>query len=395
LKNEDTTYQLAIKCHLDHAQWLLILAADNAVYKEHTYVEKHEMPELAERSRQKNSDWIHNYLAAGIDFIVHGPGGSNDTADTMPVVYYNEFTTRVFIHVWLLYFESSGTDDSDQFIDFIIKKLQQMMNSHKFGGLEYILEVMYKIQIDLLIYEGSTKSIQKCRTALVAAYKEFPCNAYLLQIGILSDACKIQANVSSHFWRSLSTSLTRHKTPCQSYVISILVRFLLNKFLVYEQNKDATSVPFDFKSVTENESVSIGHLNQAQKLLDQIVQDNCNEQLSSPIIWRLLLWITRVRHEIDPVKYPLSNVKTIFYRACQDNPGAKVFFLDTMNYCESATKTDIIDMKGKYIRKKYRNTAKAVLETQLELQHLMTEKEIHVRIPMEELQVMLEPEDID
>ena len=88
-------------------------------------------------------------------------------------------------------------------------------------------------------------------------------------------------------------------------------------------------------------------------------------------------------------------MKTIFYRACQDNPGAKVFFLDTMNYCESATKSDIIDMKGKYIRKKYRSTLKAVLETQLELQHLMTEKEIHVRIPIEELQVMLEPEDID
>ena len=66
-----------------------------------------------------------------------------------------------------------------------------------------------------------------------------------------------------------------------------------------------------------------------------------------------------------------------------------------MNYCESATKTDIIDLKGKYSRKKYRNTSKAVRETQSELQHLMTEKEIRVRIPMEEVQVMLEPEDLD
>ena len=150
----------------------------------------------------------------------------------------------------------------------------------------------------------------------------------------------------------------------------------------------------EFKTVSESESLSIGHLNQAQKILDQFIRDTHNEQLTSPVIWRLLLWITRVLHEIHPDKYPLANVKTIFYRACQDNPGAKVFFLDTMNYCESATNMDIIDLKGKYIRKKYRNTSKAVLETQLELQHLMTEKEIHVRIPMEELQVMLEPEDI-
>ena len=152
---------------------------------------------------------------------------------------------------------------------------------------------------------------------------------------------------------------------------------------------------FDFKYLVEHDDVSVGHLNQAQALIDRFIKNNGNDQISSPVIWRLLLWITRAKHEINPAKYPLANVKTMFYRACQDNPGAKVFFLDTMNYCESATKTDIIDMKGKYVRKKFRNTSKAVRETQTELQNLMTEKEIHIRIPIEELIVMLEPEDMD
>merc|ERR1719412_751695 len=102
------------------------------------------------------------------------------------------------------------SEDSNQFVDFIIKKLQEMLNAHEIKGLKYVLEVLYKIKVDLLVYEGSTKSIQWCRTALITAYEEFPCNAYLLQLGILSDTCKIQANVSSHFWRSLTTSLTRN-----------------------------------------------------------------------------------------------------------------------------------------------------------------------------------------
>jgi len=275
-------------------------------------------------------------------------------------------------------------------IEFVIIKLQQKVTLH-IDPLHCIIEILNKIRIDLLLFDGSLTSSQKSKNALMAAFSNFPCNEYFLKVGILSNRINIHANVSDSTWRSITTSLVAKKTPCQSYVISILVRYLLNKFLNRDNRK--ANMSFDLNVVTKSEATSIGHLNQAHKLLDQFIQDKRSEEISSPVIWRLLLWITRVRHEINPIKYPLSNVKTIFYRACQDNPGAKVFFLDVMNYCESATKTDIIDMKGKYMRKKYRNTAKAVKETQAELQHLMTEKEIHVRIPMEEVQVMLEPED--
>ena len=382
--------QHEIEAHSYNARWLLTLAAENAAYKNRDNLGQREQLDMAEKSMQKNSDWIHTQLAANLNILIYGPNGGNDNLQVSPVTYYNEFTARVFAQVWLMYFQARDTKDSDRFIEFVIIKLQQKVTLH-IDPLHCIIEILNKIRIDLLLFDGSLTSSQKSKNALTAAFSNFPCNEYFLKVGILSNRINIHANVSDSTWRSITTSLVAKKTPCQSYVISILVRYLLNKFLNRDNRK--ANMSFDLNVVTKSEATSIGHLNQAHKLLDQFIQDKRSEEISSPVIWRLLLWITRVRHEINPIKYPLSNVKTIFYRACQDNPGAKVFFLDVMNYCESATKTDIIDMKGKYMRKKYRNTAKAVKETQAELQHLMTEKEIHVRIPMEEVQVMLEPED--
>ena len=392
---ESLLHQNTLKCHSDNARWLLTLAAENAAYKNHDHIGKYEMIELADKAEQKSSDWIHKQFLEGENVILHGSQGKNDYVETNPVTYYNEFTARVFIHAWLLYFGTGDPRDSYQFIEFVIERLQQNEISQKLKyPLQYVIELLHKIRIDMLLYDGSIKSIQMGKNAISAGLSVFPCNTYLLENVLLSNNLNIRTNVSSFIWRSVSTSLLKKKTPCQSYAISILVRFLLNKFLNREQPNQSKML-FDFKHVTESDLVSVGHLNQAHKILNQFVQENRDNQISSPVIWRLLLWINRIRHEIDPIKYPLANVKTIFYRACQDNPSAKVFFLDAMNYCESATKTDFIDLKGKYSRKKYRNTPKAVRETQTELQHLMTEKEIRVRIPMEEVQVMLEPEDMD
>ena len=68
--------------------------------------------------------------------------------------------------------------------------------------------------------------------------------------------------------------------------------------------------------------------------------------------------------------------KTIFYRALQDNPSAKVLGLDLLHYQASggASGTDI----------------KAL---QAEIQDIFAEKEVRIRLPMEELEVLLEAEE--
>lgn len=60
--------------------------------------------------------------------------------------------------------------------------------------------------------------------------------------------------------------------------------------------------------------------------------------------------------------------KTIFYRALQDNPSAKVLGLDLLHYQGGA-------------------------KLQAEIQDIFAEKEVRIRLPMEELQVLLEAEE--
>ena len=392
--SKENSVQDAKNLHLYNVQWLLHLMSDKAPYKDCSIKSQQEMKELVERSAQKNSHWIHKQLAGSIDDFIRGSQGGNDNVEIIPVTYYNEFVVKVFMQVWLLYFETDCVEESVKFVKFICNKLVLKKKLTQCDTLNYVIESVHKIEIDLLSYDHSVNSIQLGKTEVAEALKDYPCNAYLLKNGVLSNKFNIQTNVTSCTWKSITTSLMMNKFPSQSFTISILIRLLLDKFIKSQEIKKSNHT-FDFKYLVEHDDISVGHLNQAHALIDRFIKKNGNDQMSSPVIWRLLLWITRAKHEINPAKYPLANVKTMFYRACQDNPGAKVFFLDTMNYCESATKTDIIDMKGKYVRKKFRNTSKAVRETQTELQNLMTEKEIHIRIPMEELIVMLEPEDID
>ena len=389
--NEKSSLEKSLRLQCTNVCWLSTLAIRNHAYQKWSKLGKYEMEELIEGSLNKNSNWIHKKLGGDPNLIVQGEQSSNHNVETHPVSYFSEFTARTFIQAWLLYFKTGDTESSDEFTKFVIDRLQRIDPLNEHESSNYVLESLHKIRLDLLLYDGSIKSIQRGQHAFCSSIKVFPCNNYILENVFLLNKLNIQANISTSLWRAILSTLVRNTTPNQAYVISILVRFLINKFLHWDGTKYEASL--DFQNMN-TEDKSIGYLNQAAKLLDYFIHNSREKQLSSPIIWRLLFWITRVKHEISPIKYPLSNVKTIFYRSCQDNPGAKVFFLDVMSYCESATKTDIIDMKGKYIRKKYRNALKAVMETQTELQHLMTEKEIHIRIPMEEVQVMLDPEDV-
>ena len=69
--------------------------------------------------------------------------------------------------------------------------------------------------------------------------------------------------------------------------------------------------------------------------------------------------------------------KTIFYRALQDNPSAKVLGLDLLHYQErSSTSSSSPDSEA----------------LQAEIQDIFAEKEVRIRLPMEELQVLLEAE---
>lgn len=65
-------------------------------------------------------------------------------------------------------------------------------------------------------------------------------------------------------------------------------------------------------------------------------------------------------------------VKTVFYRGLQDNPSAKVFGLDLIYYLDQGKNSQLI---------------------QAEIQEIFAEKEVRIRMPIEELKVLLKSEE--
>ena len=136
------------------------------------------------------------------------------------ISYYNEFVAKVFLQVWLLYFETSSAEEPVQFVEFVQNKLQQKIALQQSDTLQYVAELIHKICVDFLLYDKTLKSVQLGKTVVVKALKDFPCNSYMLRTGLLSNRFNIQTNVTSSIWTSLYTSLVRRKGPCKSFVIS-------------------------------------------------------------------------------------------------------------------------------------------------------------------------------
>ena len=77
--------------------------------------------------------------------------------------------------------------------------------------------------------------------------------------------------------------------------------------------------------------------------------------------------------------------KTIFYRALQDNPSAKALGLDLIHYCASDHESSGASVGAA--------AAGNALAVQSDVQDIFTEKEVRIRMPIEELKLLLEDEE--
>ena len=130
----------------------------------------------------------------------------------------------------------------------------------------------------------------------------------------------------------------------------------------------------------------VGPLNQAEHYLSTFLLKT-GKTCNSPTLWRLLLWIYhgrclrnqdlyyRSKSKYTKATDQLEPLRGLLFRALQDSPGAKTLIMDTLRYyCQNPVETDFPP------------------HCQKSLQELMTEKEMRVRMPMEELEVLLEDE---
>ncbi len=202
-------------------------------------------------------------------------------------------------------------------------------------GSPHVHDAFFKLKCDILSRHPSL-----LKRVNLQWIQQFPrsLNALDTLLGL-----NVQTAVSSGFWRSLHSALT-HKS-CSSPIGHLAVAKTMIKQL---------------KLMEEDH----GLLFKLWKLLNTFVQSEpCRRNIQT---WRLLMWATKRLSLKDPVRY---QPKTIFYRGIQDNPSAKVLGLDLIYHLELSS-----------------NASEAL---QTEIQNIYTEKEVRLRMPMEELKVLL------
>ena len=97
------------------------------------------------------------------------------------------------------------------------------------------------------------------------------------------------------------------------------------------------------------------------------------------------MWQKKERNNFSFFSY---QPKTIFYRALQDNPSAKALGLDLIYYCaDHESSSSAPSGTGA--------AAGNALAVQSDVQDIFTEKEVRIRMPIEELKLLLEDEELE
>ena len=270
------------------------------------------------------------------------------------MTFFDEFTARVVLHCWQIYLVQNSAQNAYNFIDLVLDKVDRNR-----------AELLHQLRVDMMYYSMQFKDYSEVGKlwgmALCSAVKHAPANTHFLEV-LTSKFNMFSANFANKYWRSMSTALSTSQTPVSKVSLVLLLM--------------------------SRSEASMGYMNQANKYLNEfLLGKNSGNGNTSVILWRLLLWICNrsclqqqetYYKSLSKYAKPTDQfepLKSLLFRALQDNPGSKALCLDVLHYyCQNPIKTEFSR------------------SFQRELQDLMTEKEVRVRIPMEELEVLLEDE---
>lgn len=265
--------------------------------------------------------------------------------DCVPEVFHKIFALGILLYL------NEGWDEAKKFLNFtqdkIIKAIESPDTSHKALGLLH--ENLLKLKLDL-------SSGKQAKIILGFCLDHFPRNEYFLQ-----KLCDLQIapngidSIWRHFAQSLSSSRSESTLP-QIYAIKLLMK-----------NYSLTRNVDEFSS-----STAVAYLYRSKSILEYQVEHDPGR--TCPILWRLLLWITKEIHVIQsrPGR-TLDPISTVFYRALQECPVTRALYLDFIDYLHVDGHCDVSELKK-------------ILE-------ILIEKEGRVRMPWEELEILLEKEE--
>ena len=191
----------------------------------------------------------------------------------------------------------------------------------------------------------------------------FPNNEYFLQK--LLDY-RVQCNVVDPTWRAFSAQLVERSATASSPLPQIYaVKLLVSGFV--RHRRDEESLP-----------VALSFLNRARSMLERFVSSG-DAGRHCPALWRLLMWtcnwIAALKSDAEGNVDGKAAVNTVFYRSLQDCPAVKSLFLDVVGYLHLDPAPDAAE-----------DGLRRVLD-------ITAEKEARMRMPIEELEVLLEKEE--
>jgi hypothetical protein len=228
------------------------------------------------------------------------------------------------------------------------------------GAVLLLRENLFKVSLDLA--RSSSASAAWRRNVLKAALAAYPNNEYFLQK--LLDF-RVQANVVDATWRAFTSQLGERAAVADSPLPQLYaVKLLVSGFARYRRDEESLPIALSF-------------LNRARSMLERFVSSG-DAGRHCPALWRLLMWtvnsIVALQNKGDEKEDKLI-VNTVFYRSLQDCPAVKSIFLDVVGYLHLDHAPDAAE-----------DGLRRVLD-------ITTEKEARTRMPIEELEVLLEKED--
>lgn len=366
----------------DRLQWMLVLVGSGTSYKPLTNDSKMSMLALVDSARINFETWI----SENINNV-----RSINTFKLMPFVRHS-LVEIIFFQAWLIKF-TNGWMDSISILEGYSKNIEAKIDkkarfSEEYLTLKYIHESIDKIAYDILYYESlhDVKVRQNLRSFYTSCLQKHPNSGYILSN---LQAVEGSTSVVSSVWREVCR-IVQSKQLVNQYLVEQVLKMGLTKFVKVLDPESPGNLP----------SIGLGFLNKLHNILEYFT--TLPNIRHSPIIWRMFLWTTSVLKAGVDSSEACESLKTMLYRAIQDVPWCKALYLDTALYLSKIDQLYCTVKKEIIIGGEYENAEDVedeVVEPKFEeipgtLEHitdLMIEKDLRVRLPLQELEVLLEP----
>ncbi len=359
----------------DLAVWLLTLAGLGKSYTSRESVSRTMLLDLAAQAKETSRMDVEGRLAAG-KFV----GDGEEASLTLnPVNFVPSLVRQTFICSWLTFFADGSPGGAVRIVDSALERMKGMAKGEEFrtAAVRLTVENLHKIKVDLLSLASETSKMvmQSCRRGLQDALADSPCSRYFLQ---QLCAMHVQPSVVDATWRGfVNTALSSIHLPSslpQIYAVKVLVKHFVSCQKAGSGEEG---------SAADDSQVAHTYLHRAKALLERFVSREPGRY--SPAVWRLLLWVTATLEGArsqgggggtGPSSLATS---TVFYRSLQDCPAGKALYLDFARHA-------LVGGGGRDVDGGAQEELKKVLD-------ILVEKEGRTRLPLEELEVLLEKED--